>query len=89
MEPRGHGSTDGAGRTCEAMDHEKLADLIAHYARSRIISDAKVTRVWEEPRYGVWLAWVQSKDIGTFQLQARQANGGWTISRYDGILKAT
>lgn len=71
------------------MNDEKLAALMGDFARSRIASDAKVTSVWEEPRYGLWLAWVQSKDCGSFQLQARQTGGRWAISRYTGVLKAT
>lgn len=70
------------------MSEDELATLIGNYARSRIISDARVLRLWEEPKYGVWLAWIQSKDLGPFQLQARQSDGKWSITRYEGILKA-
>lgn len=65
-----------------------MTALMGNFARARIASDAKVMRVWEEPRYGVWLAWIQSKDHGPFQLQARQKGGQWMVSRYEGILKA-
>lgn len=70
------------------MSEEEITALMGNFARSRIVSDAKVLRVWEEPRYGLWLAWLQSRDIGTFQLQARQAGGKWSVTRYDGILRA-
>lgn len=71
------------------MSEDELFSLMRNYARSRIAPDAQILRVWEEPRYGLWLAWAQSKDSGPFQLQARQAGGKWAISRYNGVLKAT
>jgi len=71
------------------MSEEQIATLMGTFARAQIVGDAKVMRVWEEPRYGVWLAWIQSKDFGPFQLQARQKGGRWQVSRYDGILRAT